>query len=430
MRTRGGLVRPSERQRGLETRQITKWPKTMKTKKTKIAELMIDVQEDNLEILEEDVAVEKEVVEEDVAEKEDEAKSNDREEDSQHTDAGTEMNSSSEFQTSQSANPVKKRRGPTKMRKVAKDPQEKVEVYFTELGEHVGSGSVTLSSFLGAIVREHVPIQSHDSQMDSTLGDNIREDVVSQVLEKDKSGRVKGLGRGITATKLAFNQARDSRLEELQNEVEDLKNIVRDMAGKNKNSTWTSHSEVSDVSKGVRCRIPLGEYGAAVIVTSVSVPEASVWRPTPDVFLLQQALGVKIAWPVDKVTLDAGLESQNDSETANGGKDTGVDDGQLGRCRVLDWKMDEVIAEGVICSSNKVELINNIPLVQVTQPAQLKDDLNEAESHLLRVQVTPQEQVKEQRKSAFCWPVTTPAAKLQKAEYAPLTQLLLSITSH
>jgi len=82
-------------------------------------------------------------------------------------------------------------------------------------------------------------IQSHDSQMDSTLGDNIREDVVSQVLGKDKSGRVKGLGRGITATKLAFNQARDSRLEELQNEVEDLKNIVRDMAGKNVSSSLT-----------------------------------------------------------------------------------------------------------------------------------------------------------------------------------------------
>jgi len=52
MRTRGGLVHPSECQGGLETRQITKRPKTMKTKKTKIAELMIDVQEDNLEILE------------------------------------------------------------------------------------------------------------------------------------------------------------------------------------------------------------------------------------------------------------------------------------------------------------------------------------------------------------------------------------------
>ena len=103
-----------------------------------------------------------------------EAKSNDREEDSQHTDAGTEMNSSSEFQTPQSANPVKKRRGPTKMRKVAKDPQEKVEVYFTELGEHVGSGSVTLSSFLGAIVREHVPVTLDDwRKLDSQTKDTI-----------------------------------------------------------------------------------------------------------------------------------------------------------------------------------------------------------------------------------------------------------------
>ena len=37
-------------------------------------------------------------------------------------------------------------------------------------------------------------------------------------------------------------------------------------------------------------------------------------------FLLQQALGLKIAWPVNKVILDTGLESQNDSETANEGK--------------------------------------------------------------------------------------------------------------
>ena len=48
------------------------------------------------------------------------------------------------------------------MCKVAKDPQEKVEVYFTELGEHVGSGLVTLSSFLGAIVREHVSVTLDD----------------------------------------------------------------------------------------------------------------------------------------------------------------------------------------------------------------------------------------------------------------------------
>lgn len=68
--------------------------------------------------------------------------------------------------------------------------------------------------------------------MDSTSADNIREDAVSKVLGRDKPGRVRGLGRGITATKLAFLQARDSRLEELQSEVRDLKSLVRDLAGK------------------------------------------------------------------------------------------------------------------------------------------------------------------------------------------------------
>lgn len=67
--------------------------------------------------------------------------------------------------------------------------------------------------------------------MDSTSGENIRDDAVSQILGKDKPGRVRGMGRGVTATKLAFLQARDSRLEELQTEVQDLKKLVRDLAG-------------------------------------------------------------------------------------------------------------------------------------------------------------------------------------------------------
>ncbi|CAL9238612.1 unnamed protein product, partial [Arabidopsis halleri] len=463
MKTRGGLVRRSKRQQGLDAVTVMKPPKATKTKKKRIAELMTDVvnreeaeeavgglvqevqksgdvaSEEAVggpvqEVHKSDVATEeaaeeaadttrKSHIEADgdpdqtVSEKEvantsqqpaeqvdaqddDEtvqpmavetdnrnqdsqpiaSEPNAREDDSQHTDAGTDMRSTSGLGTPQSAPTIKKRRGPTKMRKVAKDPQDRVEVSFTELGEHVGPGSVTLSSFLGAIVREHVPvtlddwrkldsqtkdtlweeiqgrfnvqeewqkdsvfkqmgciwrsskskllglvrdakssteriklkpsnipsipvwnswiksrtstafkeksnkfralrraqipyttsrkgmfrlademkkksddpkkitrskvwiaghthtdgrpvrpefadtieqIQSLDSQMDSTSGDNIKEDAVSKVLGKDKPGRVRGMGRGITATKLAFIQARDSRLEELHNEVED-----------------------------------------------------------------------------------------------------------------------------------------------------------------------------------------------------------------
>ena len=56
----------------------------------------------------------------------------------------------------------KNRRGPTKMRRVAENPNEKVVVTFNDFGDHVGPGSVTLSSFLGALVREHVPVTLSD----------------------------------------------------------------------------------------------------------------------------------------------------------------------------------------------------------------------------------------------------------------------------
>lgn len=73
----------------------------------------------------------------------------------------------------------KKKRGPTKMRKVAKDHQEKVSVSFTELGEHIGPGSVTLSSFLGPLVREHVTVllddwRNLDNQTKDTLWEEIQ----------------------------------------------------------------------------------------------------------------------------------------------------------------------------------------------------------------------------------------------------------------
>ena len=47
------------------------------------------------------------------------------------------------------------------------------------------------------------------------------------------------MGRGVTATKLAFLHARDSHVQKLEatqadliNKVEDLQNVVKDLAGK------------------------------------------------------------------------------------------------------------------------------------------------------------------------------------------------------
>lgn len=74
---------------------------------------------------------------------------------------------------------------------------------------------------------------------------SVKEDVVTQVLGKDKPGRVRGLGRGATLTQLAFLQVRDSHVhkfeatqELLLSKVEDLQNVVKKMAS-NKVCTQT-----------------------------------------------------------------------------------------------------------------------------------------------------------------------------------------------
>lgn len=69
--------------------------------------------------------------------------------------------------------------------------------------------------------------------MDSTsAADNIREDAVSKVLGKDKPGRVRGFGRGITANKLAYLQFRDPKIAEMKSEIEELKGMVQELAKK------------------------------------------------------------------------------------------------------------------------------------------------------------------------------------------------------
>lgn len=68
----------------------------------------------------------------------------------------------SESQTQQSSNNKRKTRGPTRMRKLGKSSDDKVEVDFNAIGNHVGRGSVRLSSFVGIIVREHVSVLLDD----------------------------------------------------------------------------------------------------------------------------------------------------------------------------------------------------------------------------------------------------------------------------
>ena len=68
-------------------------------------------------------------------------------------------------------------------------------------------------------------------------------------------------------------------------------------------------------------RISLGPNAAAVIVKSVSVVTAPIWRPTPTCVSLSKAVGVKIAWPSEKLILDDGIDisknGNNDESEVN-----------------------------------------------------------------------------------------------------------------
>lgn len=107
-------------------------------------------------------------------------------------------------------------------------------------------------------------------------------------------------------------------------------------------------------------RIPLGPNAAAVVVKSVSVETASIWRPTTTCSRLAQAVGVKIAWPADKLILD------DDIDLSNNGNIIGSEptDASLGKVQIFDyWKSeDELIAKGVLLSTDPAELVNQVPL--------------------------------------------------------------------
>ncbi|CAA7022577.1 unnamed protein product [Microthlaspi erraticum] len=490
-------IRYSKRQAGVEATPVMSKMKRMKTKK------VVDVTE---EALVEGTHNQEHVSEEgdNTFEEYEDGEASENNEDTREDDVEDEV-SAEDAQTQQSGTTKKKTRGPTKMRKVAKHHDDKVQVEFTSVGEHVGVGSVTLSSFLGPLVREHVSVllddwrhlddelrdtlweevqgrfnlteewqkesvlkqmgglwkcsksrltkqvrstrckmalkklkptnvqsvaawnnwvkhrvspafksekyrqmrrsqiphttsrkgmvrlahemkkkssdprrvtrskvwvaghthadgtpvieefaetiekvKSIDSELESTANVNIREDAVSQVLGKDKPGRLRGMGKGFTFTKLAFLQARDSHVQKLEatqaqllSKIDDLTSAFNNLTGRNtsqRDSDNVSRSEHGDISKGgVRChildwcssddvvigeeefcsaepmykigRIPLGPNAAAVMVKSAVRPEAYLWRPSSTILTLGDTMRQKVAWPFEKIILDSDMDS-------------------------------------------------------------------------------------------------------------------------
>ena len=51
---------------------------------------------------------------------------------------------------------LERKRGLTKLKNVATEPSDQIEVQFNTIGQAVGDGLISLSSFLGPLVRERL----------------------------------------------------------------------------------------------------------------------------------------------------------------------------------------------------------------------------------------------------------------------------------
>lgn len=81
---------------------------------------------------------------------------------------------------------------------MAKNAEDKVDVEFNSIGEHVGSGSVTLSSFLGPLLREHVPVLLDDwRHLEEKTKDALWEEIQGRFNLTENGKKMQSLSRWV-----------------------------------------------------------------------------------------------------------------------------------------------------------------------------------------------------------------------------------------
>ncbi|XP_012840459.1 PREDICTED: uncharacterized protein LOC105960350 isoform X2 [Erythranthe guttata] len=224
-----------------------------------------------------------------------------------------------------------------------------------------------------------------DSPSSSTT--NVREDSLTKVLGQDRCGRVRGMGREMTMSKLALFQIKSDYVAEMEERIKKLENIVntgvKDKIQENakvdkippkvvntmsvnkcKLLDWLGTEDIvaeghliSDDPEELVDKIPLGPNALKVCVDNPNKPDAFLWRPTTTMTCMQQAQGEPIAWPVDRVIIQTEQHSERRENTSSHSNTSRT------RCILFDWSgKNEIVAEGFLQSSDPNALVNNIPL--------------------------------------------------------------------
>ncbi|KAK1581908.1 hypothetical protein Q3G72_010112 [Acer saccharum] len=108
---------------------------------------------------------------------------------------------------------------------------------------------------------------------------NLKEDALSKILGFENRGRVRGLGRGVTFSKLSILSQRDNTIAQMKEEQNALKDQVESLT-----------AAITALLKNQASQPYVAKKG-----------EAFLWRPTSEMTSIEEAVGSTVAWPADKV---------------------------------------------------------------------------------------------------------------------------------
>ncbi|GMN19561.1 hypothetical protein TIFTF001_039840 [Ficus carica] len=206
----------------------------------------------------------------------------------------------------------KQKRGPMKMKSLCMDANGRVEIRFNSKGQPIGAGSVSLSSFLGPLVREIVHVTIVDWRRVTKGMKEVLWKSVQARFKVDKPWQQDYIFKQMGELWRASKSRLVTKLGGAPNNEERLKlkpdNIKSNVEWKA--FYWFGSGEVvakghwsSSDPKDLVHHVPLGPNAIKVWIHVPIKPDAFLWRPNSEMVYIEDAVGSIVAWPVDKVVM-------------------------------------------------------------------------------------------------------------------------------
>ncbi|KAL0696558.1 hypothetical protein Bca4012_063738 [Brassica carinata] len=266
-------------------------------------------EKENIEEAEKEKEKEKENTKE--AEKEKEIEKENTEEEEEDSSAEEGGKEHEECLTDQSKTKKRRNRGPTKMNKVAKRHEEKVEVQFTSFGEPVDLGPNAAKVKIEKVINRDAYLWRPSEHM-NVIGDALFKTIawpISKVIlcevagpSKGSSPKVQSVAKGAVPSK--YSSSRDSSPKSGTNSTNTRgspkKNcFLLDCFGSGQ--TVAEGKVLSNNPEDKVHFVPLGPNASKVWIEVCKVDDARVWRPNSEFQIVADALGSTVAWPNDKI---------------------------------------------------------------------------------------------------------------------------------